>query len=228
MPDRSVGVACVGHGPPGTNPEGNVTPSNLEPRRCRRLRRASPHLRLSRCSACLSADPLTEVRRAVDVALRGRFWPRRSAARSEVRRLPRGAWSPKARGRSRDTQQESDGAFHGVRFLSAESAQVIQCAGLPHRHGPLSAFLTLSAVFSHLGLVALFHATSTPRISVFRALIHSTSRDASRRPLLSCRWGQLRPTRVTPNGSMPPFFPEALDPHLDTGPQPHLVSCATP
>lgn len=48
LPDRSVGVACVGHGPPGTNPGRNVTPSNLEPRRCRRLHRASPHRRFRR------------------------------------------------------------------------------------------------------------------------------------------------------------------------------------
>lgn len=48
LPDRSMGVACVGHGPLGTNPCGNVTPSNLEPRRCRRLHRASPHQRIRR------------------------------------------------------------------------------------------------------------------------------------------------------------------------------------
>jgi hypothetical protein len=40
---------------------------------------------------------------------------------------------------------------------------------LPRLYRPLSGFLTLSAVFSHSGLVALFHATSAPRILVFRA-----------------------------------------------------------
>lgn len=189
LPDRSVGVACVGHGPFGTNPWGNVTPSNLEPRRCRRLRRASPHQRIRRVQRVPIGRSSDRGQESGRRGPSGRFWVRRSESRSGARRLPRGAWSPKARGQSRDTQQESDGAFLGVRLLSADSAQVIHCAGLPHRHGPLSAFLTLSAVFSHLGLVALFHATSTPRISVFRALIHSTSRDASRRPLLSCRSG---------------------------------------
>jgi hypothetical protein len=42
-------------------------------------------------------------------------------------------------------------------------------AGLPHRHHPFSKFLTLSTGLSHLNLVALFHATSTHRISAFRA-----------------------------------------------------------
>jgi hypothetical protein len=40
---------------------------------------------------------------------------------------------------------------------------------LPQLNRPLSGFLTLSAVFSHSSLVALFHATSAPRILVFRA-----------------------------------------------------------
>jgi hypothetical protein len=42
-------------------------------------------------------------------------------------------------------------------------------AGLPPRRLPPSGFLTLSAVFSCLGRVALFRATSAPRVSVFRA-----------------------------------------------------------
>lgn len=160
---RRVSLASV-TGPSGRILWGNVTPSNLEPRRCRRLHRASPHQRfrqVQRVPIGRSSDRGQESGRR---GPSGRFWDRRSESRSGVRRLPRGAWSPKARGRSRDTQQESDGAFLGVRFLSAESAQVIQCAGLPLRHDPLSAFLTLSAAFSHLGLVALFHATSAHRI----------------------------------------------------------------
>jgi len=40
---------------------------------------------------------------------------------------------------------------------------------LPQLYRPLSGFLTVSAVFSHPNLVALFHATSAPRILVFRA-----------------------------------------------------------
>jgi hypothetical protein len=60
-------------------------------------------------------------------------------------------------------------SFHGVRFLSAESARVIGVAALPRLRLPPSGFFTLSAVFSHPNLVALFHATSTPRILVFRA-----------------------------------------------------------
>jgi len=60
-------------------------------------------------------------------------------------------------------------SFPGVRFLSAESARVIGRAALPRLHHPPSGFRTLSAVFAHPNLVALFHATSTPRILVFRA-----------------------------------------------------------
>jgi len=60
-------------------------------------------------------------------------------------------------------------SFLGVRFLSAESARVIGVAALPRLRHPPSRFCTLSAVFSHPNLVALFHATSTPRILVFRA-----------------------------------------------------------
>jgi len=44
-----------------------------------------------------------------------------------------------------------------------------RCAGLPPRHLPLSGFLTLSAVSSPRGLVALFHATSVHRLPAFRA-----------------------------------------------------------
>jgi len=40
---------------------------------------------------------------------------------------------------------------------------------LPRLYRPPSRFLTVSAVFSHPSLVALFHATSALRISVFRA-----------------------------------------------------------
>jgi hypothetical protein len=40
---------------------------------------------------------------------------------------------------------------------------------LPRRYRPLSEFLTPSAVCSRPGLVALFRATSAPRISTFRA-----------------------------------------------------------
>jgi hypothetical protein len=44
-----------------------------------------------------------------------------------------------------------------------------RCAGLPRRHRPSSGFLTLSTVYSHLDLVALFRATSAHRILAFRA-----------------------------------------------------------
>jgi len=60
-------------------------------------------------------------------------------------------------------------SFLGVRLLSAESARVIGVAALPRLRHPPSGFLTLSAVFSHPNLVALFQATSTPRILVSRA-----------------------------------------------------------
>jgi hypothetical protein len=60
-------------------------------------------------------------------------------------------------------------SFPGVRLLSAESARVIGCTALPRLYDPLSGFLTVSAVFSHPSLVALFHATSAPRILVSRA-----------------------------------------------------------
>jgi hypothetical protein len=38
-------------------------------------------------------------------------------------------------------------------------------AGLPHRHHPLSGFLTLSAVWSSHTLAALFRAASAHRLS---------------------------------------------------------------
>jgi hypothetical protein len=60
-------------------------------------------------------------------------------------------------------------SFHGVRLLSAKSARVIGVTALPRLYRPLSGFLTVSAVFSHPSLVALFHATSAHRILVFRA-----------------------------------------------------------
>jgi hypothetical protein len=60
-------------------------------------------------------------------------------------------------------------SFLGVRLLSAESVRVIGLAALPRLHQPPSGFLTLSAAYAHPYLVALFHATSTPRILVFRA-----------------------------------------------------------
>lgn len=46
---------------------------------------------------------------------------------------------------------------------------------LPQLYRPLSGFLTVSAVFSHPNLVALFHATSAPRILVFRAFPSSSA-----------------------------------------------------
>jgi len=50
----------------------------------------------------------------------------------------------------------------------------------PPQRLPLSGFLTLSAS-PRPNLAALFRAASAPRISAFRALLHSTSRTASRR-----------------------------------------------
>jgi hypothetical protein len=52
--------------------------------------------------------------------------------------------------------------FDGIRSGDRSTA-------LPRLYRPLSGFRTVSAVFSHPNLVALFHATSTPRILVFRA-----------------------------------------------------------
>jgi len=48
-------------------------------------------------------------------------------------------------------------------------------AALPRLRHPPTGFLTLPAVFSHPGLVALFHATSTHRILVFRAFPSSSA-----------------------------------------------------
>ena len=48
--------------------------------------------------------------------------------------------------------------------------------GLPHRHLPLSEFLTLSAVLPHQDLVAFFHATSAYRISSAHRVFLSPSR----------------------------------------------------
>jgi hypothetical protein len=62
-------------------------------------------------------------------------------------------------------------------------------ADLPHRRHPLPGFLTLSAASSPPDLVALFHATSVPRLSGLQSFFHSASRCASRRPVLSCRPG---------------------------------------
>jgi hypothetical protein len=60
-------------------------------------------------------------------------------------------------------------SFLGVRALSAKSARASLSTALPQLCHPLSGFRTLSAVYSRPGLVALFHATSAHRISVFRA-----------------------------------------------------------
>lgn len=60
-------------------------------------------------------------------------------------------------------------SFLGVRALSAKSARASLSAALPQLYHPLSGFRTLSAVCSRPRLVALFHATSAHRISVFRA-----------------------------------------------------------
>ena len=59
---------------------------------------------------------------------------------------------------------------------------------MPRLYRSLSGFLTLSAIFSHPDLVALFHATSTPRISGLQSFSLAVSRDISRYPMLSCRF----------------------------------------
>lgn len=64
------------------------------------------------------------------------------------------------------------GTFREVRRPFGGISSDDRRVGLPHQHPPLSAFLTLSAAFSHRNLAALFRAASTPRILVFRALIH--------------------------------------------------------
>ena len=83
--------------------------------------------------------------------------------------------------------QRSDDTSHGVRSPSGEINSGDRCAGFPCQHHPLSGFLTLSAVYSHLSLAALFRAASAHRISAFRALLHSVSCTTSRWPVLSCR-----------------------------------------
>jgi hypothetical protein len=59
--------------------------------------------------------------------------------------------------------------------------------GLPRRHHPPSEFLTLSTVYSHLDLVALFRATSAHGISAFRAFPSQPAVSPLGDPLLSCR-----------------------------------------
>jgi hypothetical protein len=78
--------------------------------------------------------------------------------------------------------------------------------GLPHRHHPFSEFLTLSAVCSQHTLAALFHAASARRLSTSRAFPTRASRDASRRPMLSCHWtrafvGDLRAWQHNPSAN---------------------------
>jgi hypothetical protein len=78
---RRVSLASV-TGPSGRILWGNVTPSNLEPRRCRRLHRASPHQRFRRVQRVpigRSSDRGQERGRR---GPSGRFWARRSESRS--------------------------------------------------------------------------------------------------------------------------------------------------
>ena len=87
-----------------------------------------------------------------------------------------------------------------------------RCTGLPRRYRPLSEFLTLSAVSSRLGLVALFRATSTPRILAFRALPAQpavTPFGVRCSPVVSAGSGGLERARASPS----PLVVAAL-PHL--------------
>jgi hypothetical protein len=75
---------------------------------------------------------------------------------------PRGRTDSRTRWHSQATPSWGSGPFGGI--STGDRSTV-----LPRLYRPLSGFLTLSAVFSHPSLVALFHATSAHRISVFRA-----------------------------------------------------------
>jgi hypothetical protein len=110
--------------------------------------------------------------------------------------IPEGCLPPSSRrsgSRVQDTQRGNSTTtpmgFGSFRRLNPGD----RCTGLPHPHHPLSGFLTLSAVSSRPGLVALFRATSALRICFgLQSFSLSASRDTSRRPLLSCRFGLRR------------------------------------
>jgi hypothetical protein len=107
-------------------------------------------------------------------------------------------------------------SFPGVRFLSAESARVIGLAALPRLRHPPSGFFTLSAVFSHPNLVALFHATSTPRILVFRAFPSSPAAISFD---IRCSLVVRQPRVVTgePVASLGPCLPSSAPPIVRWG-----------
>lgn len=115
--------------------------------------------------------PARAVERKLGIRCRDRDDSIARQARGHPRRRAPHSFRP---ARRQDKQSEVAGkrasdTSRGVRCLSTESTTVIVRAGLPHQHHPLSEFLTLPAVLSHRGLVALFRATSAHRLQAFRA-----------------------------------------------------------
>lgn len=89
-----------------------------------------------------------------------------------------------------------DNTSHEVWVLSAEKDQVIvDYVGFPHQRLPLSEFLTLPAVSSHLDRVVLFHTTSTHRILGLQSVSLSASRCTFSAPdpllLLGQQWSEV-------------------------------------
>jgi len=91
------------------------------------------------------------------------------------------------------TQQQAHGRVSRHLPWGSSASRRNQCGdryvGLPHRRPPLPGFLTPSAALSHQHLVTMFHVTFAHRLFDLQSFSHSTSRTASRRPLLSCLWG---------------------------------------
>jgi hypothetical protein len=139
------------------------------------------HLLLAAPRSQASTSPATN-----PVCVRGRTYARTAMYEPEHQKMS----IPHSR---RERLEIETGSHQGIedaflRFVAFQrnQSQWSERAGLPRRHHPLSGFLTLSAVFSHRGLVALFRATPAHRLSTFRAFSARASRSASRHPLLSC------------------------------------------
>jgi hypothetical protein len=84
-------------------------------------------------------------------------------------------------------RQRIDGTSLEVRYLSATSVRRWSRAGLPHRHHPLSGFLTLSASCSRRASWLCFTPQPPLGFAASRAFPASASRWASRPPMLSGR-----------------------------------------
>lgn len=158
-----------------TTPEGGVT-SRLarrrgdgrmsSPRTARLRHRGEEVARATRCRA-------PPKRRTTRCSPSGSF---RLAVSTEVvepvrrtdRRLPHGRIPPRWSGCARHAagvRRHLPWSLDPFDEISSGGRNV----GLPRRHHPPSEFLTLSTVYSHLDLVALFHATSAHGIPTFRA-----------------------------------------------------------